>query len=43
LGAKGMLVMSEISINSTDMIGGKSIGVFIIKGKLKAVKTIIAV
>jgi len=25
------------------MIGGKSIGVFIINGKLKAVKTIIAV
>ena len=29
-------------INSTDKIGGKSIGALIINGKLKAVKTIIA-
>ena len=34
--------MSEICINSTDSIGGKSIGALIINGKLKAVRIIIA-
>ena len=41
LGANGILVESEISIYSTDTIGGKSIGALLIKGKLKAVKIII--
>jgi len=40
--ANGILVLSVICIKSTDKIGGRSTGVLIINGKLKAVKTIIA-
>ena len=35
------LVLSEICINSTETIGGKSIGSLSINGKLRAVKMII--
>ena len=41
LGAKGMLVLSVICINSTETIGGKSIGCLVINGKVKIVKLII--
>ena len=37
LGAYGILVLSVICINSTDTIGGRSIGFLAKKGKLKAV------
>ena len=37
LGAKGILVLSVIWINSTDTIGGRSIGFLVKKGKLNAV------
>merc|ERR1712167_327382 len=37
LAAKGILVLSVICINSTDKMGGKSIGALIINGKLNAV------
>ena len=36
-----MLVLSDICINSTDTIGGKSIGSLSIKGRLKTVSNII--
>ena len=36
-GAYGILVLSEICINSTETIGGRSIGSLSIKGKLKTV------
>jgi len=36
-GAYGMLVLAEICINSTETIGGRSIGFLAKKGKLKAV------
>ena len=39
-GAKGMFVLSEIWISSTDTIGGKSIGSLSIKGRLKTVSII---
>ena len=37
LGAYGIFVLSVICINSTDTIGGRSIGFLAKKGKLKAV------
>ena len=40
LGAKGILVLSEICISSTDIIGGKSIGSLIMKGRLNIVNKI---
>ena len=40
-GAKGMFVLSVICINSTETIGGRSIGFFAKKGKLIAVIIII--
>ena len=42
LGAYGIFVSSDIWINSTETIGGKSIGCLVINGKLKIVKSIIS-